>query len=168
MEIACKEPPPFLCREILMYLFEKKYQAPQLVKRPGCVLSYLCDWCTQKYMHVWTIATCPATILLSTMRECEHWKAEQKGDISCMRWHTCKLPREFILEWWLPVKKNGMTLYAKVALREKWKIIKWHMKTRLENLTRFYMRYINVIDLNFSTTESILYIYNTTSVYYAY
>ena len=43
--------------------------APQLIKRLGFVLSCLYDWVYIKE-HVWTVGTCPTTILLSTVTMC--------------------------------------------------------------------------------------------------
>ena len=46
-------------------------------------------------------------------------KGQMKEVMPHMRWQTCMLPRELILEGWLPLKKSRMTQYEKSGLRRK-------------------------------------------------
>ena len=88
---------------------------------PNSWKARVCDvmpmWLVHIKEHVWTIRTCPTTILLSAMNECVNEycikRQNKKEALPHMRWQTCMLPRELIWEGWLSLKKSGMMQYEK-------------------------------------------------------
>ena len=90
---------------------------------PTCKKAGLCAvmsmWLVNIKEHVWSIGTCPTTILLSAMGECVSECCTERlkiGILPHMRWWTCMLPRELILDGVAPPQENGMTQYAKSGI----------------------------------------------------
>ena len=89
-------------------------------------------WLVHIQEHVWTIGTCPTTILLSAMsdhvNECCIERLNEKEVLPHMRWQVCMLPRELIWEGVAPPQEKLNDIVWKSGLSRKWKIVKQHLK----------------------------------------
>ena len=88
---------------------------PQLIKRPGCVPSCLCDWCTLKNMNGPLEYAQPPyfylpdmSVWVCEMNKCVALKADRGTHCPNMRWQTCILPRDLIWEEMAPPQYKGM------------------------------------------------------------
>ena len=95
-------------------------------KKAG-VCAIMSIWLVHIKEHVWTIGTCPTTILLSTITMCEcvcewqHWRLVKKRICGTWDLRTCMLPRELIWERVAPSHTGVTQLSDWPELQAMWK-----------------------------------------------
>ena len=116
-------------------------------RKKGRVCAIMSIWLVHIKEHVWTIGTCPTTILLSTITMCEcvcewqHWRLVKKRICGTWDLRTCMLPRELIWERVAPSHTGVTQLSDWPELQAMWSAPESPHKARA-------VHYINDVSLS--------------------
>ena len=129
--VKCDWHMPCSAMAYVIWAYKKFPECSPTHKKAG-LCAVMPMWLVHIKEHVWTIGTCPTTILLSAMSECVNeccierpkWK---RGIASWDGRPVCS-SGSWSGRGWLPSRKVEWHIMKKVAWGGKWKIVKQHLK----------------------------------------